>query len=411
MRITGMQINEVTWRTAVWVALASGLAIRLWQGTRRPGLVRHPPQASGTTAQAVADTSAGDQPIVQVPQHRVSPDSLEAAPKVAGVKLPALRQFYDFMKEAIQSWVDDYAPSMGAALSYYTLFSIAPLLLIVISVAGLVFGEEAARGHISATLSSFLGPEGAIAIEGLLKSVRLHNQGIAGTVVGVTLLLVGATSVFAELQNALDRIWRAPERNKPSGLIGLVRARLLSFGLILGLGFLMIVSLIASAALTALGEWWAPLFGRWDMVLQEVNFVVSFGLVTAVFAMIYKFMPSVRIAWRDVWIGAVATAALFTVGKFLIGLYIGNSGVTSGFGAASSIVLLLVWVYYSAQIFLVGAEFTWVYAHRFGSKKAEEHKVETTSPARRCDDEAAAMPAGMRLAAPRPIVTNSREAA
>jgi len=321
---------------------------------------------------------------MQVTQNRASPENL------AAVKSPAWRQFYDFMKEAIQSWVDDYAPSMGAALSYYTLFSLAPLLLIVISVAGLVFGEEAARGHISPTLGGFLGPEGAIAIEGLLKSVRLQNQGIVGTVFGVVLLLVGATSVFAELQSALDRIWRAPERNKPSGLMGLVRARLLSFGLILGLGFLMIVSLIASAALTVLGDWWAPLFGGWDMVLQGVNFVVSFGLVTAVFAMIYKFMPSVRIAWRDVWVGAVATAALFTVGKFLIGLYIGNSAVTSGFGAASSIVVLLVWVYYSAQIFLVGAEFTWVYAHRFGSKKAEEHKVETKSPARRCDDEATA---------------------
>jgi membrane protein len=270
------------------------------------------------------------------------------------------------------------------------LFSIAPLLLIVISVAGLVFGEEAARGHISATLSSFMGPEGAIAIEGLLKSVSLHGQSVTGTLIGAALLLVGATSVFAELQNALDRVWRAPERNKPSGLFGLLRARLMSFGLILGLGFLMIVSLIASAALAALGDWWAPLFGGWDIVLQVVNFVFSFGLVTTVFAMIYKFMPSVHIAWRDVWIGAVVTAALFTVAKFLIGLYIGKSGVTSGFGAASSIVLLLVWVYYSAQIFLVGAEFTWVYAHRFGSRRAQEHKVESISPTRRCDDEDAA---------------------
>ncbi|HEY6132547.1 MAG TPA: YihY/virulence factor BrkB family protein [Rubrivivax sp.] len=307
--------------------------------------------------------------------------------EVAGAKLPTWHHLYSFVKDSVQAWVDDYAPSMGAALSYYTLFSIAPLLLIVISVAGLVFGEDAARGHISATLSSFLGAEGAIAIEGLLKSVSLNNKSIAGTLVGVTLLLVGATSVFAELQNALDRIWRSPERNKPSGLFGLLSARVMSFGLILGFGFLMIVSLIASAALTALGEWWAPLFGGWDVVLQGVNFVVSFGLVTAVFAMIYKLMPSVRIAWRDVWVGAVATAALFTVGKLLIGLYIGQSGITSGFGAASSVVLLLVWVYYSAQIFLVGAEFTWVYAHRFGSRKTEAYRVESKSPVRRCDDD------------------------
>ena len=376
MRITGW-ISEGTWRTAIWVAVVSGLAIRAWQVVRQQDFARVPRRSSNTAAPAIA----------QLRERRVPVREVAAAAEVASVKLPPWGHFYNFMKESIDAWTDDYAPSMGAALSYYTLFSIAPLLLIVISVAGLVFGEEAARGHISATLSSFLGPEGAIAIEGLLKSVSLHNKGIAGTLIGVALLLVGATSVFAELQNALDRIWRAPERNKPSGVIGLLHARLLSFGLILGLGFLMIVSLIASAALTALGDWWAPLFGGWDTVLQVVNFIVSFGLVSTVFAMIYKFMPSVRIAWRDVWVGAVTTAALFTIGKVLIGLYIGKSGVTSGFGAASSIVLLLVWVYYSAQIFLVGAEFTWVYAHRFGSKKAEEHKVERTSPARRCDDD------------------------
>jgi membrane protein len=250
----------------------------------------------------------------QVHTHHVARGAAAARVAVAGLKVPRWRDFYSFMKEAIHAWVDDYAPSMGAALAYYTLFSIAPLLLLVISVAGLAFGEEAARGQVSATLSSFLGAEGAIAIEGLLKSVSLHDKGIAGTALGLLLLLVGATSVFAELQNALDRVWRAPERDKPSGLIGLLRARLLSIGLILGLGFLMIVSLVASAALTALGEWWAPTFGGWDIALQTVNFVVSFGLVTAVFAMIYKFMPSVRIAWRDVWFGAVVTAALFTVG-------------------------------------------------------------------------------------------------
>jgi len=377
MRISELRISDNTWRVAT-LAVGFGLAIRAWR------LVRH---------RATMNSSEDNRATAQLREHRVSPGEVAAAPEVAGVKVPPWHHFYNFMKEAIQAWIDDYAPSMGAALSYYTLFSIAPLLLIVISVAGLVFGEEAARGHISSTLSSFMGSEGAIAIEGLLKSVSLHNQGIAGTLIGMALLLAGATSVFAELQNALDRIWRAPERNKPSGLFGLLRARMMSFGLILGLGFLMIVSLIASAALAALGEWWAPLFGGWDIVLQGVNFVVSFGLVTTVFAMIYKFMPSVRIAWRDVWVGAVATAALFTVGKFLIGLYIGKSGVTSGFGAASSIVLLLVWVYYSAQIFLVGAEFTWVYAHRFGSRKAEEHRVERTSPAR-CgeDDEAQVAP-------------------
>lgn len=382
-----MRISEGTLRVAT-VAVALGMGIRAWRMLGRRRTAPFCPVRNGPPIQTTLIAGNVDGAPARSREPRTAPE-VETSLEGAGAKLPPWRQFYNFMKEAIQAWVDDYAPSMGAALSYYTVFSIAPLLLIVISVVGLVFGEEAARGHISATLSGFLGSEGAIAIEGLLKSVSLHNQGIVGTALGVALLLVGATSVFAELQNALDRIWRAPETNKPRGLIGLMRARLLSFGLILGLGFLMIVSLIASAALTALNEWWAPLFGGWDLVLQGVNFVVSFGLVTAVFAMIYKFMPSVPIAWRDVWVGAAVTAALFTVGKFLIGLYIGKSGVTSGFGAASSIVLLLVWVYYSAQIFFVGAEFTWVYAHRFGSKKAEEYKIERPSPARRCDEDEA----------------------
>lgn len=369
MQVTRSWIHWDTWGAVVCAVAASALAIRFWRtaGEQRRGAISSP------AAQGVAfEVSA-----TQVPLQRAQPDDRDVpgrlvTPAIASVGLPPWRRFFSFLKEAIQTWVDDYAPSMGAALSYYTLFSIAPLLLVVISVAGLAFGEEAARGHISATLSGLLGSEGATAIEGLLKSVSLHDQGLAGTLVGLALLLVGAASVFAELQNALDRIWRVPERNEPSGLSALLRARLLSFGLILGLGFLMIVSLIASAALAALGEWWASFFSNWVILLQAVNLANSFVLVTTVFAMIYKIMPSVHIAWRDVWIGAAITAALLTAGKFLISLYIGKSGITSGFGAASSIVVLLVWVYYSAQIFLVGAEFTWVFARRYGSRRAAD---------------------------------------
>ena len=249
-------------------------------------------------------------------------------------------------------------------------WAIAPLLLIVISIAGLVFGDEAARGEIVGQLQGLMGTEAAKAVEGLISSVSQPSKGIVSTLIGIVVLLVGATTVFGELQNSLDRIWRAPARTG-SGLWQLLRARVLSFGLILGVGFLLIASLVVSAALSALGKWWAPLFGGWEVLAQFVNIAVSFGVVTAIFAMIYKIMPRVNVAWHDVWIGAAVTALLFTIGKFLIGLYIGKSSVASGFGAAGSLVVLLVWVYYSAQIFLMGAEFTWVYAHTFGSLKGE----------------------------------------
>jgi len=278
------------------------------------------------------------------------------------------RELWSLSKAAVLAWRDDHARSVGAALSYYTLFSIGPLLLIVISIAGLVFGDDAARGQIYATLNDFLGEEGAVAIEGLLKSVSLSGKSGIGLLVGAVLLMFGATRVFIELQEALERIWELPVTKDGAGW-SLVRQRIASFGMVLAIGFLLMVSLIANAGVSALGRWWAPLFGGWEVVLQAVNFIVGLALTTVVFALIYKLMPRVRIAWRDVWVGAAVTALLFSVGKFLIGLYIGKSGVTSGFGAAASVVALLVWVYWSAQIFLIGAEFTWVWAHRVGSRR------------------------------------------
>lgn len=280
-----------------------------------------------------------------------------------------IRQLWPLAQQAARAWVDDYAPSMGAALAYYTLFSIAPLLLIVISIAGLVFGEEAARGQIFAQLRDMMGEQGAAAVQGLLKNVSKPSEGIIGTAVGLVVLLVGAMSVFGELQNSLDRVWRAPARNESSGVWTLIHSRLLSFGMILGIGFLLIVTLVASAAVAALGKWWSPFFGGWAVLAEGVNFVVSFALVTTTFALIYKIMPRVRVHWHDVWIGAAVTALLFTIGKFLIGLYIGTSSFASGFGAAGSLLVLLLWMYYSAQIFLLGAEFTWVYAHVYGSRR------------------------------------------
>jgi membrane protein len=258
---------------------------------------------------------------------------------------------------------------MGAALAFYTLFSIAPLLLIVISLAGLVFGEQAARGEIMAQLAGLMGAQSASTVESMLGSLNRPGAGLLGTLVGLGALLLGATSVFAELQNAMDRIWRPPARPL-GGLWALLRARLLSLGLVLGIGFLLMVSLIVSAGLAALGKWWGPWFADIAFMANALNFGVSFLLIASMFAMIYKWIPRMKVAWRDVWVGAALTALLFTVGKSLIGLYIGRSGVASPFGAAASLVVLLLWIYYSAQIFLLGAEFTWVFAGRYGSMKA-----------------------------------------
>ena len=269
---------------------------------------------------------------------------------------------------AVNAWLDDYAPSMGAALSYYTLFSLAPLLLIVIAVAGMVFGRDAAQGAVLAQLGGIMGPEGAVAVEGMLKAAREPAKGVLAAVIGVVALLIGATAIFAELQSALDRIWRVPAPKHQSGIWYLLRTRLLSFGLVLGLGFLLMVSLVVSAALAALGQWWASSIQGWDVLLEILNFAVALAIFTMLFAMIYKIMPRARISWRDVWTGAAVTALLFTVGKVLVGLYLGRSALASGFGAAGSLVVLVAWVYYSAQIFLLGAEYTWVFANRRGSR-------------------------------------------
>jgi membrane protein len=293
------------------------------------------------------------------------------------MKIPLL---WSLLKESAVAWSDDYAPSMGAALAYYTLFSLAPLLVIVIAIAGLVFGNDAASGQIHAQLRGLIGNDGAIAVQGLLRSASEPAGSIAASIVGVSMLLLGATSVFGELQSALDRIWRVPSDPDSYGIRELLRTRLLSFGMILTIGFLLLVSLVVSAVLSAAGEWWGPALAGWESMLQAVNFGASFVIVTVLFGMIYKLLPRVEVAWRDVWLGAAVTALLFTLGKYLIGLYLGKSTIASGFGAAGSLVALLVWVYYSAQIFLFGVEFTWVYAHRCGSMVGNPEPVVPVIP-------------------------------
>jgi len=287
------------------------------------------------------------------------------------------KHLFDLCRKAITAWVDDYAPSMGAAISYYTIFSMAPLLIIVIAVAGAVFGREAAQREIVAEISGLVGRDGATAVEAMLRAASDTDRGLIAGAISVVVLLVGATTVFAELQSALDRIWHVPDKDKPSGVWSVLRARLLSFGLVLGLAFLLIVSLAVSAGLSAFDAWFGTLVPGWEVVLQGLNELISVGIFTLLFAMIFKLMPTARIAWGDVWVGALVTALLFELGKFGIGLYLGKSGFMESFAAAGSLVVLVAWVYYAAQIFLLGAEFTKVYADAHGSLAGAQAQAAT----------------------------------
>ena len=293
-----------------------------------------------------------------------------------------LRRLRHVLSKAGNAWIDDHAQSMGAALSYYTVFSLAPLLLIAISVAGLVFGRDAAQGAVVDQLQGLIGRQGSQAIQDLLKNVSKPSEGVIATVTGVVVLVIGATSVFAELQDDLNRIWQVPTPKKASTWWAWLRTRILSIGMILAMGFLLLVSLAASAAFDAFAAWSTSPIAGWEPLVHAVNLALSFVLTTALFAMIYRFMPQATIEWRDVGVGALVTAALFAIGKSLIGLYIGKSALASGFGAAGSLAVLLAWVYYSAQSFLFGAEFTWAYAHAFGSHQDQPQSAVAEATAR-----------------------------
>jgi membrane protein len=252
---------------------------------------------------------------------------------------------------------------MGAALAYYTVFSLSPLLIIVVAVAGALFGEKAARGQLARQMESLVGAEGALAIEQLLKSAT-ETSGVGASMASIVVFLFGAMAVFGELQDSLNTIWKAPS-SPGRGLFKLVRERLLSFSMILVVAFLLLVLLVFSAILQAAVGW----FNGWltASLVQMMDFLASFAVVTGLFALIYKLLPEARIAWKDVWLGAAVTAVLFLCGRLLIGMYLGRSSLTSAFGAAGSLAVLLVWFYYSAQVFLFGAELTYQYAHRYGS--------------------------------------------
>jgi len=276
-------------------------------------------------------------------------------------------RLFDLCRKAVMAWVDDFAPSMGAAISYYTVFSLAPLLVIVIAIAGALFGREAVQGEIVAQLSGLVGHDAAVSVQNMVKSASAPGQGLIAGLISVVVLLIGATTVFAELQSALDRIWHVPEAEKPTGVWAILSARVLSFGLILGLAFLLMVSLMVNTGVAAFGSWIGGLMPGWEILLYVINLLISVGITTVLFAMIFKFMPTADVGWRDVGIGAIVTAVLFEVGKQLISFYLSKSGMSESLAAAGSLVVLLAWVYYAAQIFLLGAEFTKVYAHEHGS--------------------------------------------
>ena len=317
-------------------------------------------------------------------------------------------QLVSLGRKAVNAWIDDFAPSMGASISYYTVFSLAPLLVIVIAIAGAIFGREAVQGEVVAQLQGLIGRDGALAVQGMIQSASEPGKGLVAGGISIVVLLVGATTVFAELQSSLDRIWHVPEAEKPSGVWAILRARVLSFGLILGLVFLLMVSLLVSAAVAAFGSWAGGLMPGSEVMLLVLNTAVSVGITTILFAMIYKLMPTASIAWRDVWVGAVVTAVLFEIGKTLIGLYLGKSGVAETFAAAGSVVVLLAWVYYAAQVFLLGAEFTKVYADEHGSVAGAKAvaSTEATKAAAQAGTDAA--PAAIAAGAVPPAGTRPR---
>jgi membrane protein len=278
---------------------------------------------------------------------------------------------FNLFKDTVREWREDGAPRLAAALAYYTTFSLAPLLVLIIAIAGLVGGREAAQTQTMAQVQDLLGVEGREFVEGMIESASQTKTGIAATFLGAITLLVGALGVFGELQNSLNTVWEVkpkPAKNWLDGLRRFVIKRLLSFTMVLGVGFLLLASLIISAALSALGEYIGARWPLADFWLGLINFIISFFVITLLFAMIFKVLPEIKIAWKDVWLGAAVTSALFSLGKFLIGLYLGRSEVGNTFGAAGSLAILLIWIYYSAQILFFGAEFTQVYASRYGSR-------------------------------------------
>jgi len=275
------------------------------------------------------------------------------------------RTMLSLLRATVQAWFEHRALRLGAALAFYTVFAIAPLFIIVLAIAGFWFGEEAARRQLFDQLSGLVGSQGGEAIQAVVASADRPKAGTWATVVAVVTLFIGATGVFVQLQDALNSIWQV-RRQPGRGVRFFIKDRVLSFAMILAIGFLLLVSLVISAGLAAVGKFMSGLVPAEAIVWQVINFLLSFALVGLLFAMIFKVLPDVKIAWREVWLGAVLSALLFNLGKFALGWYLGRSSVASAYGAAGSLVIILLWVYYSSQTLFLGAEFTRVYAKCFG---------------------------------------------
>jgi membrane protein len=281
------------------------------------------------------------------------------------------------LRRALAGWWNDNVPRLGASLAYYTLFSLAPILVVAIAIGGLVFGEEAVRGEIVGQIQGLIGRQGAEAVQAMLEGAAKPSNSIPATVAGVITFFLGATGAFLELQTALNTIWRVKPKPGESFIRMLVLQRLVSFGLVVAVGFLMVTSLLVSAALAAVHTYMGNAFPGVLVLWEALNVVVSLAVITLLFALVYKVLPDVKLAWSDVWVGALVTAGLFNIGKLLIGLYLGSTSVASSYGAAGSVIVILVWVYYSAQVVLLGSEFTREYVATFGRRPPPEQFAAT----------------------------------
>jgi membrane protein len=278
-----------------------------------------------------------------------------------------LETFWEILQQTHKEWSEDNAARLAAALAYYTVLSVAPLLVLAVSVVGLVFGKEAARGQVAGELATIVGPQAGQGIQTVIQHASPPSGGIVSSIVSIVVLLFGASGVFGELQSSLNAIWEvAPKPGR--GILGVLRQRFFSFTMVLGVAFLLLVSLLLSAALTAVGQFFEHSLPGGEALWHVINFVISFAAITGLFGLLFKVVPDVNIQWREVWIGAGFTALLFTIGKFALGLYLGRASVASPYGAAGSMIVLVIWVYYAAEILFMGAEFTQVYARWHGAK-------------------------------------------
>ena len=280
-----------------------------------------------------------------------------------------LRILFSLLKQTFQEWNADHSPRLAAALAYYTAFALAPLLVIAIAIAGLLLGQQQVQERVLDLVGNTINADAATMVGGMIESAAQPREGLIATVIGVITLLFGAMGAFGQLQQALDVIWDVDERKQPSGVLGFVRSNLLNFGMVIFIGFLLLVSLVISTILAGVGQFLGQFIGA-AFILQVLNLAISFGVVTLLFALVYKVLPHTDVRWRDVWVGAAFTTLLFLIGRFALSLYLANSGTASTYGAAGSFVVILLWIYYSAQILLFGAEFTQVFSSRYGTRSA-----------------------------------------